>query len=95
MKKVFKKHLDYKKIFENRKIEDLFEEIKNLKIISDNIINICDHDCRNGKTIIIILDSGLIEIHELLSKNCVYICASIRNKKNFEKIKKELGMLND
>lgn len=95
MKKIFEQHSKYEQVFRNRKFEELVEEIKNYKNIKNKTINICDHNCRNGKTIIIILDSGLIEIHELLSKNCIYLCASIRKNKIFEKIKKELELLND
>lgn len=95
MKKIFEQHSKYEKIFRNRQFSELVEEVKSFKNISNKTINICEHNCRNGKTIIIILDSGLIEIHELLSKNCIYLCASIRKKKIFEKIKKELELLND
>lgn len=95
MKKIFEQHSKYEQIFRNRDFSELVEEIKNYKNIKNKTINICDHNCRNGKTIIIILDSGLIEIHELLSKNCIYVCASLRKKKIFEKIKKELELLND
>lgn len=95
MKKIFEQHSKYEQVFRNRKFEELVEEIKNYKNIKNKTINICEHNCRNGKTIIIILDSGLIEIHELLSKNCIYLCASIRKKKIFEKVKKELELLND
>lgn len=95
MKKIFEQHSKYEKIFRNRQFSELVEELKNYKNIKNKTINICDHNCRNGKTIIIILDSGLIEIHELLSKNCIYVCASIRKKKVFEKVKKELELLND
>lgn len=95
MKKIFEQHSKYEQVFRNRKFEELVEELKNYKNIKNKTINICAHNCRNGKTIIIILDSGLIEIHELLSKNCIYLCASIRKKKIFEKVKKELELLND
>lgn len=95
MKKIFEQHSKYEKIFKNRHFSELVEELKNYKNIKNKTINICEHNCRNGKTIIIILDSGLIEIHELLSKNCIYVCASIRKKKVFEKVKKELELLND
>ena len=95
MKKIFEQHSKYEKIFRNRQFSELVEELKNYKNIKNKTINICDHNCRNGKTIVIILDSGLIEIHELLSKNCIYVCASIRKKKVFEKVKKELELLND
>lgn len=95
MKKIFEQHLKYEQVFRNRKFEELVEEIKNYKNIKNKTINICEHNCRNGKTIIIVLDSGLIEIHELLSKNCIYLFASIRKKKIFEKVKKELELLND
>lgn len=95
MKKIFEQHSTYEQVFRNRKFEELVEEIKNYKNIKNKTINICEHNCRNGKTIIIVLDSGLIEIHELLSKNCIYLCASIRKKKIFEKVKKELELLND
>ena len=95
MKKIFEQHLKYEKIFRNRQFSELVEELKKYKNIKNKTINICEHNCRNGKTIIIILDSGLIEIHELLSKNCIYVCASIRKKKAFEKVKKELELLND
>ncbi|MBQ8299315.1 MAG: hypothetical protein IJX99_05555 [Clostridia bacterium] len=95
MKKIFEQHSKYEQVFRNRKFEELVEEIKNYKNIKNKTINICEHNCRNGKTIIIVLDSGLIEIHELLSKNCIYLCASIRKKKIFEKVKKELELLND
>ena len=95
MKKIFEQHSQYEQVFRNRKFEELVEEIKNYKNIKNKTINICEHNCRNGKTIIIVLDSGLIEIHELLSKNCIYLCASIRKKKIFEKVKKELELLND
>lgn len=95
MKKIFEQHSKYEQVFRNTKFEELVEEIKNYKNIKNKTINICEHNCRNGKTIIIVLDSGLIEIHELLSKNCIYLCASIRKKKIFEKVKKELELLND
>ena len=95
MKKIFEQHSKYEQVFRNRKFEELVEEIKNYKNIKNKTINICEHNCKNGKTIIIVLDSGLIEIHELLSKNCIYLCASIRKKKIFEKVKKELELLND
>lgn len=95
MKKIFEQYSKYEQVFRNRKFEELVEEIKNYKNIKNKTINICEHNCRNGKTIIIVLDSGLIEIHELLSKNCIYLCASIRKKKIFEKVKKELELLND
>ena len=95
MKKIFEQHSKYEQVFRNRKFEELVEEIKNYKNIKNKTINICDQNCRNGKTIIIVLDSGLIEIHELLSKNCIYLCASIRNKKIFEKVKKEIDNIKD
>ena len=95
MKKIFEQHSKYEQVFRKRKFEELVEEIKNYKNIKNKTINICEHNCRNGKTIIIVLDSGIIEIHELLSKNCIYLCASIRKKKIFEKVKKELELLND
>lgn len=95
MKKIFEQHSKYEKIFRNRQFSELVEELKNYKNIKNKTINICDHNCRNGKTIVIILDSGLIEIHELLSKNCIYVCASIRKKKVFEKVKKEIDNIKD
>lgn len=90
------KHFQCSKIFKNRKIDELAEEIKSIKTIANNTKDICEHESEYGKTIIIILSSGMIEIHELLRKNCIYTCATIRNnKKEFEKIKKELELLND
>ena len=95
MKKIFEQHSKYEQVFRNKDFSELVEEVKSFKNISNKTINICEHNCKNGKTIIIVLDSGLIEIHELLSKNCIYLCASIRKKKIFEKVKKELELLND
>ena len=95
MKKIFEQHSKYEQVFRNKDFSELVEEVKSFKNISNKTINICEHNCRNGKTIIIVLDSGLIEIHELLSKNCIYLYASIRKKKIFEKVKKELELLND
>lgn len=95
MKNKIQVYFKYEKTFKNKKIDELAKEIKELKNIKLNTINVCEHNCRNGKTIIIVLDSGLIEIHELLSKNCIYLCASIRKKKIFEKVKKEIDNIKD
>ena len=63
---------------------------KILKMFVKNVI--CK--IRFTKTIIIILNSGLIELHEILSKNVIYMHVTIREKKEFEKIKKELEVIN-
>lgn len=95
MKKIFEQHSKYEQVFRNRKIDEITQQIKELKNIKLHTLHVCEHICKNGKTIIIVLQIGLIEIHELLSKNCIYLCASIRKKKIFEKVKKELELLND
>lgn len=83
------------RIFKNRKIDEITQQIKELKNIKLHTLHVCEHICKNGKTIIIVLRIGLIEIHELLSKNCIYLCASIRKKKIFEKVKKEIDNIKD
>ena len=95
MKNKIQVYFKYEKTFKNKKIDELAKEIKELKNIKLNTINVCEHICKNGKTIIIVLQTGLLEIHELLSKNLIYLCVNSRKQNAFNKIKKELELLND
>ena len=49
------------------------------KIVAKKMVKMCNHQTRNGKTNIFILDCGMIEIHEILSKNKNYIIITIRD----------------
>ncbi len=95
MKKNFEKHSKFEKILKKKNFKKLVEELKIFNNIKKQTKNICEHDCKNGKTVVIILSSGLIEVHEILSKKCIYLCLSSRDKKSFEKIKKELESIDD
>lgn len=79
----------------SKNFKDVENSIENLKTVSRILIQKCTHKSKGGETTILILKTGMIEIHELLKKNCIYICANIRKKKDFEKIEKELEVLND
>lgn len=91
MKKILKEDIFFKLDYG---IEKLFNQISEFQNVKKRIIKICNHDTKNGKTIILILNCGMIEIHEILSKNKIYMALSFREKKEFEKIKKELENLN-
>lgn len=96
MKKLLKQYSTFEKIFKIEKgIENIKNEIKNNIKISKRIIKECGSESNNGKTIIFILDSGMIELHEILNKNVIYMHVTIREKKVFEKITKELKNIND
>lgn len=95
MKKRIEQHFTFSMIFKKKNFLNLVQEIEKNKNIKIRIKKICDHNCKNGKTIIIILHFAIIEIHEILNKNCVFLHLSGRDKKVFEKIKKELELIND
>ena len=96
MKKLLKQFSTDEKIFNIEKgIETIQTEIKNNEKISKHIIKECSSETQNGRTIIFILTSGMIELHEILSKNVIYMHLTVRVKKEFEKIKKELDLIND
>lgn len=96
MKKILKQFSTDEKIFNIEKgIETIQTEIKNNEKISKHIIKECSSATQNGRTIIFILTSGMIELHEILSKNVIYMHLTVRVKKEFEKIKKELDLIND
>ena len=96
MKKLLKQFSTDERVFNIEKgIETIQAEIKNNKKISKFIIKECSSESQNGRTIIFILDSGMIEIHEILSKNVIYMYLTVRVKKIFDKVKKELDLIND
>ena len=96
MKKLLKQFNTDEKIFNIEKgIETIQTEIKNNEKISKYIIKECRSESQNGRTIIFILSSGMIELHEILSKNVIYMNLTVRVKKEFEKIKKELDLINE
>lgn len=96
MKKLLKQFSTDERVFNIKKgIETIQAEIKNNKKISKFIIKECSSESQNGKTIIFILDSGMIEIHEILSKNVIYMYLTVRVKRIFDKVKKELDLIND
>ena len=77
-----------------KKLLQMYNKYEQCYKIEIKIKNVCNSKSLNGKTIIIILNSGLIELHEILSKNVIYMHVTIREKKEFEKIKKELEVIN-
>lgn len=96
MKKLLKQFSTDERVFNIEKgIETIQAEIKNNKKISKFIIKECSSESQNGRTIIFILDSGMIEIHEILSKNVIYMYLTVRVKRIFDKVKKELDLIND
>ena len=95
MKKLLQMYNKYEQCYKIEiGIDNLFEKISENKKIKTKIRNYCNSKSSNGKTIIIILNSGLIDLHEILSKNVIYMHVTIREKKEFEKIKKELEVIN-
>ena len=95
MKKLLQMYNKYEQCYKIEiGIDNLFEKISENKKIKIKIKNVCNSKSLNGKTIIIILNSGLIELHEILSKNVIYMHVTIREKKEFKKIKKELEVIN-
>lgn len=96
MKKLLLEHSTFDRVFKiERNIEKLNNEISEFEQIRKRITKVCSHQTKNGKTIIFVLNCGLIELHEILSKDVIYMNVSIRKKKEFEKIKKELEKIND
>ena len=95
-KKLLKQFNSDERVFNIEKgIETLQTEIKNNEKISKFIIRECRSESKNGKTIIFILTSGMIELHEILSKNVIYMHLTVRVKKEFEKIKKEIDNIKE
>lgn len=95
MKKLLRQFSSDERVFNIEKgIETIQTEIKNNEKISKFIIKECRSESKNGRTIIFILTSGgMIELHEILSKNVIYMHLTVRVKKEFEKIKKELEVI--
>lgn len=96
MKKLLKQFSTDERVFNIEKgIETIQTEIKNNEKISKFIIKECRSESQNGRTIIFILTSGMIELHEILSKNVIYMHLTVRVKKEFEKIKKEIDNIKE
>ena len=96
MRKLLKQFSTFEKVFNIQKgVENIYNEIKNNFKISKYIIKECSSDSKNGKTFIFILNSGMIELHEILSKNVIYMHLTVRVKKEFEKIKKEIDNIKE
>ena len=95
MKKLFKKWGKLKPqkfeaiIFNvDEKPEQIFERLtKTFNIITKKV---CDHQSPNGKTICLVLQEGLVEIHELIDKGYTYISFTCPNKRLFENYKKKI-----
>ena len=96
MKKLLRQFSSDERVFNIEKgIETIQTEIKNNEKISKFIIKECGSESKNGRTIIFILSSGMIELHEILSKNVIYMHLTVRVKKEFEKIKKEIDNIKE
>lgn len=68
--------------------EKVFERLT--KTFKADTTKVCEHQATTGKTVLLILKEGLVEMHEIIQKNYTYISFQSQNKKIFKKYEKSL-----